>query len=47
MKAFRWYGGKNRMTHEINFLIPEHTAYYEPFMGSAAVLLNHQEAGWK
>ncbi len=29
------------MTHEINFLIPEHTAYYEPFMGSAAVLLNH------
>lgn len=41
MKAFRWYGGKNRMTHEINFLIPEHTAYYEPFMGSAAVLLNH------
>lgn len=41
MKAFSWYGGKNRMTHRINFLIPEHTAYYEPFMGSAAVLLNH------
>jgi len=41
MKAYRWYGGKNRMTHIINFLIPEHTAYYEPFMGSAAVLLNH------
>lgn len=44
MKAFRWYGGKNRMTHEINFLIPEHTAYYEPFMGSAAVLLNHPQS---
>ena len=41
MKAFSWYGGKNRMTHKISFLIPEHTAYYEPFMGSAAVLLNH------
>lgn len=41
IKAYRWYGGKVRMAHIINFLIPEHTAYYEPFMGSAAVLLNH------
>ena len=41
IKAYRWYGGKNRMAHTINFLIPAHTAYYEPFMGSAAVLLNH------
>ena len=32
------------MTHIINFLIPEHTAYYEPFMGSAAVLLNHPQS---
>lgn len=41
IKAYRWYGGKIRMVHIINFLIPKHTAYYEPFMGSAAVLLNH------
>lgn len=41
IKSYRWYGGKNRCTHEISFLIPEHTAYYEPFMGSGAVLLNH------
>lgn len=41
IKAYRWYGGKLRMVQKINFLIPEHTAYYEPFMGSAAVLLNH------
>lgn len=41
IKAYRWYGGKIRMVNIINFLIPQHTAYYEPFMGSAAVLLNH------
>lgn len=41
IKAYRWYGGKNRCAYKINFLIPEHAAYYEPFMGSAAVLLNH------
>lgn len=29
------------MVHILNFLIPEHEAYYEPFMGSAALLLNH------
>lgn len=41
IKAYRWYGGKIRMVHTINSLIPEHKAYYEPFMGSAALLLNH------
>lgn len=41
IKSYRWYGGKIRVVNIINFLIPEHTAYYEPFMGSAAVLLNH------
>lgn len=41
IKAFRWYGGKLRMVDIIRKLIPEHTEYYEPFMGSAAVLLNH------
>lgn len=41
IKVFKWYGGKLRMAQEINLLIPEHEAYYEPFCGSAAVLLNH------
>lgn len=41
IRAFKYYGGKSRMVNTINFLIPEHTAYYEPFCGSAAVLLNH------
>lgn len=41
IRAYRWYGGKIRVVHEMNFLIPEHEAYYEPFMGSAALLLNH------
>lgn len=41
IRAYRWYGGKLRMVDTILFLIPKHTAYYEPFMGSAAVLLNH------
>ena len=41
IKSYRWYGGKIRLVHILNFLIPEHTAYYEPFMGSAALLLNH------
>lgn len=45
IKAYRWYGGKIRMVHTINFLIPEHKAYYEPFMGSAALLLNHPRSG--
>lgn len=44
IRAYRWYGGKFRMVNIINFLIPEHTAYYEPFMGSAAVLLNHKRS---
>lgn len=41
IRAFRWYGGKLRVVHQLNFLIPPHEAYYEPFMGSAALLLNH------
>jgi len=44
IRAFRWYGGKFRLVNIIRFLIPEHTAYYEPFMGSAAVLLNHKRS---
>ena len=41
IRPYCWYGGKVRMVHTISFLIPEHTAYYEPFMGSGAVLFNH------
>lgn len=41
LKAYGWYGGKIRVVHELNFLIPKHDAYYEPFMGSASLLLNH------
>lgn len=41
IRAYRWYGGKLRMVDKLNFLIPPHTAYYEPFMGSASLLLNH------
>lgn len=41
IKSYRWYGGKIRMAHKLSFLLPEHEAYYEPFMGSAALLLNH------
>ena len=44
IKAYRWYGGKFRMVSEINALTPEHSAYYEPFMGSAAVLLNRKRS---
>lgn len=41
IKAFRWYGGKIRLVHIIRRLIPPHLIYIEPFMGSAALLLNH------
>lgn len=44
IRAFRWYGGKLRVVNELRFLIPPHKAYYEPFMGSAALLLNHQRS---
>lgn len=41
IRPFRWYGGKARMLNELVSLIPEHTTYAEPFMGSATLLLNH------
>lgn len=44
IRFYAWYGGKYRFANEISFLIPEHRSYYEPFMGSAAVLLNHRRS---
>lgn len=44
VRFFQWYGGKTRLVTKISFLIPEHRSYYEPFMGSAAVLLNHRRS---
>lgn len=40
LKLMRWTGGKYRMTQIINPLMPECSEYYEPFLGSGAVLLN-------
>lgn len=40
LKIMRWTGGKYRMTQIINPLMPECSEYYEPFLGSGAVLLN-------
>ena len=40
IRAYRWYGGKIRMVDKLDSLIPEHKVYCEPFMGSAALLLN-------
>ncbi len=40
-RAFRWYGGKYRMLSQLTNLIPEHSDFYEPFAGSAVLLLNH------
>ena len=34
-----YYGGKQKMLHEIVPLIPEHDIYCEPFVGGAAVLI--------
>ena len=41
IKFYNWYGGKFRVVHIILALLPYNiTAFYEPFMSSAAVTLN-------
>jgi site-specific DNA-adenine methylase len=40
IKVTNWYGGKLRMVSKLKALIPAHKVYCEPFMGSAALLLN-------
>ncbi|MEG0688618.1 MAG: DNA adenine methylase [Hungatella sp.] len=45
LKFFRWMGGKIRAVPKIIPLLPEKfDCYYEPFVGSAAVLLNKQRS---
>lgn len=41
LKFYKWYGGKLRVVNLILLLIPVHELWYEPFMGSAAITLNH------
>lgn len=41
IKPYNWYGGKIRMVRILRPLIPEHQIWLEPFMGSAALTLNH------
>lgn len=44
IRPFTWYGGKLRFIQWLQFLIPSHTIWCEPFMGSAAFTLNHSRS---
>lgn len=41
IRPYTWYGGKIRFLIPLWFLIPRHSVWVEPFMGSAALTLNH------
>lgn len=45
IKAYPWFGGKYTYLKYFLRMLGEHETYYEPFMGSAAVLLNKVCAG--
>lgn len=38
----KWVGGKRQLLDSIRPRIPEHTTYYEPFVGGGAVLFDRQ-----
>ena len=42
---FPWTGGKLRVVDILYPLFPDYKSYYEPFIGSGAVLLNKQKKG--
>lgn len=39
-----YYGSKRRMVKKLKKMIPEHRTYLEPFVGSGALLLNHERS---
>lgn len=44
IKFIPYYGSKRRMVKKLKKMIPEHTTYIEPFVGSGALLLNHDRS---
>lgn len=44
IRPYTWYGGKIRFLIPLWFLIPRHLVWVEPFMGSAALTLNHAKS---
>ena len=44
IKAYSWFGGKYMFLKYYIRMMGKHSVYLEPFMGSAAVLLNKKAA---